>query len=143
MSEKKSTSLSQGEIVTGRKMSRRSVALLGSIGVGSASALSLLGATGCCFGGTQGVGSGCSDRDPTDGLGRGTHCTSTGCSDSDPTDAAGSGRNCSATGCSDADPTDPAGGGRTCGGMAPTPTPAPTPTAPPTPAAPPTGGTTP
>lgn len=143
MSAKKSTSLSHDEIVTGRKMSRRSVTLLGTVGVGSASALALLGASGCCFGG-QTPGTGCSDQDPTDGLGRGTHCTSTGCSDNDPSDPMGGGRHCSATGCSDTDPTDPAGGGRNCGGMAP----APTPTAPPAPTAPPggpapTGGTTP
>ncbi|MBX7195789.1 MAG: hypothetical protein K1X94_27290 [Sandaracinaceae bacterium] len=109
----KKGSLSQEDIATGRTMSRRAMTLLGGIALGAASSL---GAVGCCFGSVPTSGSGCSDRDPTDGIGRGTHCTSTGCSDSDP--------------------TDPAGGGRSCGGAVPTPT-APTPTPPPTPAAPP------
>lgn len=88
---KKST-LSPLEIATTRTMSRRAVTLLGGVTIGVASAL---GATGCCLGAVS--GGGCSDQDPTDGLGRGTHCANTGCTDSDPSDGINSGRNCGGT----------------------------------------------
>jgi len=88
---KKST-LSHEEIATGRTMSRRAITMLGGATIGVASAL---GAVGCCLGAMS--GGGCSDQDPTDGLGRGTHCTTTGCTDSDPSDGVNSGRNCGGT----------------------------------------------
>ncbi len=106
----KKGSLSQEDIATGRTMSRRAMTMLGGVVLGAASSL---GAVGCCFGSLPATGNGCSDNDPTDGIGRGTHCTSSGCSDSDP--------------------TDPAGSGRSCGGAVPsTPTPPPAPTPAPT-----------
>lgn len=120
----KKSSLGQEEIATGRTMSRRAMTMLGGLTLGAASAL---GAVGCCFGGVPSVGSGCSDQDPTDGLGRGTHCANTGCTDSDPSDGVGSGRNCGGTAAPPAGgaaPT-PAGGAAPAGG------------------APPAGGTTP
>lgn len=126
MTEKRS--LSQDEITTHRKLSRRAMTLLGGATLGAASAFGLVG---CCFGAMG--GGGCSDRDPTDGLGRGVHCVTTGCSDNDPSDPMNGGRNCTATGCSDSDPNDPAGGGRSCGGTPVTP-PTPTPGAAPAPA---------
>ncbi len=89
---KKST-LSPNEIATGRMMSRRAITLLGAATVGAASAL---GVTGCCLGALS-SGGGCSDNDPSDGLGRGTHCATTGCTDSDPSDGFNSGRNCGGT----------------------------------------------
>jgi hypothetical protein len=117
----KKKSLESSDIETRRVVGRRDVARLGGVVAGTAAALGLLGATGCCFGGlNQAVGSGCSDRDPTDGLGRGTHCTPTGCTDSDPNDSVNAGRNCGggttggARSCSDRDPNDSAGRGTHC-----------------------------
>lgn len=129
MSTRKIKSLDNAEIETGRTMSRRSMALLGGAAAGSLAALGLVSTTGCCFGGIPRAGGGCSDQDPTDGIGRGTHCVSTGCSDQDPTDPAGGGRTCGGTPiapgagtpatpgartCSDRDPSDPAGRGTHC-----------------------------
>lgn len=111
-----------------RKLNRRS--FLATV-AGGAAATSLISS------GAR-AAQGCSDRDPTDPVGRGRNCTGcsdmdpsdpggagqrcrgnppttrTGCSDRDPSDPGGSGRNCVATGCSDRDPTDPGGSGRNC-----------------------------
>lgn len=120
MTAKKKTSLEQSDIETRRVLSRRAVTLLGGAAAGSLAALGLVSATGCCFGGLQ-SGGGCSDRDPTDGIGRGVHCTTTGCSDQDPSDPINGGRSCGgaaptggARSCSDRDPNDPAGRGSHC-----------------------------
>lgn len=110
---KKST-LSHDEIATGRMMSRRAMTLLGGAVLGTASAL---GAVGCCLGGLNG-GGGCSDQDPSDGIGRGTHCVTTGCTDSDPSDGINSGRNCGGTVAPPATPA-PAGGTPPAGGATP------------------------
>ncbi len=118
MSEKKT--LVADEILTERTLSRRQMALLGGAATGALAALGLVSTTACCMGGGS-TGSGCSDSDPTDGVGRGTHCAGgavSGCSDSDPSDPAGNGSHCAggaAVGCSDSDPTDPAGHGSHCG----------------------------
>jgi hypothetical protein len=143
MSEKKS--LGEEEIISGRKLGRRSMALVGSAAAGAMAALGMVGTTACCMGGGTGgrVATGCSDTDPTDGGGFGTHCGgavlgTSGCSDTDPNDPGGAGIHCGAgavpvSGCSDSDPVDPGGNGRTCagGGVAPVPPPS-APPAPPT-----------
>ena len=98
MSEKKT--LVAEEILTERTLSRRQMALLGGAATGALAALGLVSTTACCMGGGS-TGSGCSDSDPTDGVGRGTHCAGgavSGCSDSDPNDPAGHGSHCGAAG---------------------------------------------
>jgi hypothetical protein len=67
----------------------------------------------------RGGGSGITDRDPSDPIGRGrggSRPPTTGVTDRDPTDPIGSGRGGSAqrSGCTDRDPTDPGGDGRNC-----------------------------
>ena len=102
MSEKKT--LSMEEIVTDRKMGRRST--IGMIGAGAAfAAVATVGAATPSTAEAQ-----CSDSDPYDPAGRGRHCGCRGISDSDPYDPAGCGRRS----CSDSDPYDPAGAGRHC-----------------------------
>ena len=130
MSEKKT--LMDDEIST-RTLSRRQMTMLGGAAAGALAALGLVSTTACCMGNGAATGSGCSDSDPSDGIGRGTHCAggaAVGCSDSDPTDPAGHGSHCAGgaagplSGCSDSDPTDPAGNGSHCaGGAAPAPAP--------------------
>lgn len=131
MSEKKS--LGAEEIVSERKLGRRSITMLGAAATGALATLGIVTTTGCCFGGTTGntgtgAVSGCSDSDPNDPAGNGRNCAGmgaapaapgavSGCSDSDPNDPAGNGRNCAGgmtSGCSDSDPVDPAGGGTHC-----------------------------
>ena len=102
----KMKSLAAEEIVTERKLSRRSMALMGGAAAGTVAALGVLTTTGCCLSGAGNAGSttGCSDSDPSDGAGRGTHCSAAGtpgtpgmavgCSDSDPSDGAGAGTHC-------------------------------------------------
>jgi hypothetical protein len=102
MSAKKTLEMS--EIVTDRKLGRRST--MGVIGAGTAfAAVVAVGATTPSAAEAQ-----CSDSDPYDPAGRGRHCGCRGISDSDPYDPAGCGRRS----CSDSDPYDPAGGGRHC-----------------------------
>ena len=101
MQDKKS--LVADEIVTDRRVSRRSaMGLLAAGAATAAGAVGLLGTTACCVGGGGTPGR-------------------VACSDSDPTDPAGAGRTCGgavpgapARSCSDSDPTDPAGAGRHC-----------------------------
>lgn len=100
----KMKSLAADEIVTERKLSRRSMALMGGAAAGTVAALGVLTTTGCCLSGAgnAGTATGCSDSDPSDGAGRGTHCgaaggtpgMASGCSDSDPSDGAGAGTHC-------------------------------------------------
>ncbi len=100
----KMKSLAADEIVTERKLSRRSMALMGGAAAGTVAALGVLTTTGCCLSGAgnAGTSTGCSDSDPSDGAGRGTHCgaaggtpgMASGCSDSDPSDGAGAGTHC-------------------------------------------------
>jgi hypothetical protein len=103
----KMKSLAADEIVTERKLGRRSMALMGGAAAGTVAALGVLSTTGCCLSGAGNAGgatTGCSDSDPSDGAGRGTHCgaaapggtpgMASGCSDSDPTDGAGAGTHC-------------------------------------------------
>jgi hypothetical protein len=104
MSEKKT--LVADEILTERKLSRRQMTMLGGAAAGALAALGLVSTTACCMNtAPSGAASGCSDSDPTDGIGRGTHCTGaapggavSGCSDSDPSDPAGNGSHCAGAG---------------------------------------------
>lgn len=122
MSEKKT--LLADEILTEHKLSRRQMTMIGGATAGALAALGLVSTTACCMGGSgAATGTGCSDSDPSDGIGRGTHCAggaAVGCSDSDPTDPAGHGSHCAGggavSGCSDSDPSDPAGNGSHCAG---------------------------
>jgi hypothetical protein len=103
MSEKKT--LGMGDIITERKMSRRST--MGVIGAGAA-----LGAAATVVGAAQAQAQAkpeelCSDRDPGD---RPNYARCRGISDSDPRDPGGCGRRS----CSDSDPSDPAGWGCHC-----------------------------
>ena len=104
MEKKAKRSLDESEIETSVMGRRSSIGIIG--GVVSAAVL---------VGSAETVeAQGCSDSDPRDPAGRGSHCGS-GCSDSDPNDPGGNGRHCGRSGCSDSDPNDPAGNGRHCG----------------------------
>lgn len=106
MSEKKT--LVADEILTERKLSRRQMTMLGGAAAGALAALGLVSTTACCMGGNgAATGSGCSDSDPNDGIGRGSHCAGgtavpsgavSGCSDSDPNDPGGNGSHCAGAG---------------------------------------------
>ena len=120
-------SLVEDEIVSARKLGRRSSITMIGAGV---SAVALVSGTahaedeselGCsgrsdsdpndpagCGRGRSGV----TDRDPSDSAGNGRGVS--GCSDSDPNDPGGNGRHCGRRSCSDSDPNDPAGRGRHC-----------------------------
>jgi hypothetical protein len=103
MTEKKTLEMS--EIVTERKLGRRST--MGLIGTGAA--LAAVAAVGVAATPSTAEAQ-CSDSDPYDPAGRGRHCGCRGISDSDPYDPAGCGRRS----CSDSDPHDPGGAGRHC-----------------------------
>jgi hypothetical protein len=106
MKDKKT--LAMDDIVTDRKVSRRST--LAMIGV------SVVGAVAVAAAIPETAEAQCSDSDPYDPGGRGRHCGRSGCSDSDPSDPGGNGRRCGGrpgcSGISDSDPSDPAGCGR-------------------------------
>jgi hypothetical protein len=57
----------------------------------------------------------CTDRDPSDGVGRGRRCRRPSCTDRDPQDGVGRGRRCGPRRrCTDSDPRDGVGRGRRC-----------------------------
>lgn len=108
MSEKKS--LGAEEIISERKIGRRSMAMLGGAAAGAVAALGIVTTTACCMGGTGGTPavSGCSDTDPSDPGGNGRHCGAGAVAPMPPPSTG------VASGCSDTDPTDPAGNGSHC-----------------------------
>jgi len=89
---------------------RAAVGMIGAMGA----TIATVGVIGTAQAQGDGAQPACSDSDPRDPAGYGSHCGGSGCSDSDPYDPGGNGRHCGGRACSDSDPYDPAGRGRHC-----------------------------
>jgi hypothetical protein len=104
--------LTPEDIVTETKSlgRRAAVGMIGAVGA----TIATVGVLGTAQAQGDGAQPACSDSDPRDPAGYGSHCGGSGCSDSDPYDPGGNGRHCGGRVCSDSDPSDPAGRGRHC-----------------------------